>query len=76
MSALLIVPRSIVNGTVYGLPASKSVSNRVLILDALSGFSSDLKNLSEARDTSLMTDLVRSSEKEINEWTPAQRCVS
>lgn len=66
MSALLLAPRSIVNGTVYGLPASKSVSNRVLILDALSGFSSDLKNLSEARDTRLMTSLVKSSAKEIN----------
>lgn len=54
------------SGRVNGLPASKSVSNRVLILDALAGGGSVLENLSEARDTRLMTDLVRSGEVTIN----------
>ena len=66
MSALHISIRSTLTGTVSGLPASKSVSNRVLILDALSGGQSTITNLSEARDTKLMTALVSSSEKEIN----------
>ena len=64
--ALHISPQSTVSGIVSGLPASKSVSNRVLILDALSGSTSAISNLSEARDTRLMTTLVKSSEKEIN----------
>ena len=53
-------------GTVDELPSSKSVSNRVLILDALAGGKSDLTNLSQARDTQLMRSLVRSDEREIN----------
>jgi 3-phosphoshikimate 1-carboxyvinyltransferase len=55
-----------VGGTVSGLPASKSVSNRVLVLDALAGYGSELKNLSEARDTQLMQKLVKSSDKVID----------
>jgi 3-phosphoshikimate 1-carboxyvinyltransferase len=55
-----------VGGTVSGLPASKSVSNRVLILDALAGFGSDLQNLSEARDTQLMLKQVKSTERVID----------
>ncbi len=55
-----------VGGTVSGLPASKSVSNRVLVLDALAGFGSELQNLSEARDTQLMQKLVKSSDKIID----------
>ncbi len=53
---------SSVRGTLVGLPASKSVSNRVLILDALCGSQSKLRNLSEARDTVLMQKLLKSSE--------------
>lgn len=66
MSSVEIFVHSDLKGTITGLPASKSVSNRVLILDALSGGHSALSNLSEARDTKLMTALVKSSEKEIN----------
>lgn len=54
------------SGTVRFLPASKSVSNRVLILDALAGGGSELSNLSEARDTRLMQGLIRSTEDTIN----------
>lgn len=66
MSSIELSVQSDLKGTISGLPASKSVSNRVLILDALSGGQSVLSNLSEARDTKLMTALVKSSEKEIN----------
>jgi len=66
MSELHISPKSSVTGIVKNLPASKSVSNRVLVLDALSGFSSEISNLSEARDTVLMNALVRSNDREIN----------
>ncbi|MFZ9981078.1 MAG: 3-phosphoshikimate 1-carboxyvinyltransferase [Cyclobacteriaceae bacterium] len=66
MSELRISKKSAVTGIINNLPASKSVSNRVLVLDALSGFSSEISNLSEARDTVLMNALVRSNEREIN----------
>lgn len=48
------------SGTVSNLPASKSISNRVLILNALSGNQSTLHNLSDANDTQLMLKLIRS----------------
>jgi 3-phosphoshikimate 1-carboxyvinyltransferase len=44
-------------------PASKSESNRVLIIDALTGFQSDLQNLSNARDTQTMIRLLNSEDK-------------
>ncbi|MGI9544089.1 MAG: 3-phosphoshikimate 1-carboxyvinyltransferase [Cyclobacteriaceae bacterium] len=48
------------------LPASKSISNRALILDALAGGGSDLSNLSRARDTQTMIRLLESDEKELD----------
>lgn len=50
------------SGTVTSLPASKSISNRVLILDALAGGQSELLNLSEANDTVLMRRLIHSTD--------------
>jgi 3-phosphoshikimate 1-carboxyvinyltransferase len=48
------------------LPASKSESNRVLILKALSDGQNDIINVSEARDTKIMTELLNSKEKILN----------
>jgi 3-phosphoshikimate 1-carboxyvinyltransferase len=48
-------PTGIVNGTVT-LPTSKSISNRVLLLNAVSGGKTLLQNLSDATDTLLMQD--------------------
>ena len=45
------------------LPASKSESNRVLIISALSQHQPILRNLSTARDTQIMMDLLNSNEK-------------
>ncbi len=42
------------------MPSSKSISNRALILKALSGNQSIVSNLSSARDTKLMQSLVNS----------------
>ena len=56
----------VINGTAKLLPASKSVSNRALIINALSGGSSELSNLSDANDTQLMLRLVKSAEKTID----------
>jgi len=51
-------------GKVTGLPSSKSISNRALVLQALGG--GELENISTARDTRLMQALIRSSEPVIN----------
>jgi len=40
------------------LPASKSISNRALIVQALAGQSFELKNLSQAKDTIILQDLL------------------
>lgn len=48
------------------MPASKSLSNRVLIIDALSGSKSSLQNLSDANDTRLMQALVNSTDNVID----------
>lgn len=52
--------KSIIPHTVIDLPASKSIANRSLIIDALAGGSSDIANLSEARDTQTMIRLLNS----------------
>jgi 3-phosphoshikimate 1-carboxyvinyltransferase len=57
---------SVLKGTADYLPASKSIANRVLILNALSGNTSVLHNLSDANDTQLMLRHVNSSEKIID----------
>ncbi len=55
-----------VSGAASQLPSSKSISNRALILNALSGFQSVVSNLSSARDTKLMQALVGSADKVID----------
>ncbi|MDH4090569.1 MAG: 3-phosphoshikimate 1-carboxyvinyltransferase [Cyclobacteriaceae bacterium] len=56
----------VLSGEAVMLPASKSISNRALIIDALAGGTSKLHNLSDANDTQLMLRLVNSSERVID----------
>lgn len=56
----------VLSGEAVMLPASKSISNRALIIDALAGGTSKLNNLSDANDTQLMLRLVNSSERLID----------
>jgi 3-phosphoshikimate 1-carboxyvinyltransferase len=65
-SSLVLQSLSSVRGTAELLPASKSISNRVLIMNALAGNQSRLHNLSDANDTQLMLRLVNSPEKVID----------
>lgn len=58
-------PTKKINGTI-ALPGSKSESNRVLILDALSHKQSTLFNLSTAEDTRILKEALLSNEEEIN----------
>jgi 3-phosphoshikimate 1-carboxyvinyltransferase len=53
---------TVINGTAAFLPASKSISNRALIINALSGSEAVLDNLSDANDTQLMLRLVNSKD--------------
>ncbi|MBL3656548.1 3-phosphoshikimate 1-carboxyvinyltransferase [Fulvivirga sp. 2943] len=48
--------------TTISLPASKSIANRALIIDALCKSQSDIKNISEARDTQTMLRLLASND--------------
>lgn len=66
MNTIFIKHHPSFSGTVDNLPASKSISNRVLILNALSGNQSTLHNLSDANDTQLMLKLVGSEDRTIN----------
>jgi 3-phosphoshikimate 1-carboxyvinyltransferase len=65
-SHLSISKTSFISGTVLQLSSSKSISNRALILKALSGNQAAVGNLSDARDTQLMNRLVGSSDKIID----------
>lgn len=49
--------------TSISLASSKSESNRALIINALTGFRCDLKNLSTARDTQTMIRLLKSEDQ-------------
>jgi len=55
-----------IGGTIQKLPSSKSISNRALLLDALSGYQSAVSNLATARDTQLMKSLLGNTGKTID----------
>ncbi|MFZ1808137.1 MAG: 3-phosphoshikimate 1-carboxyvinyltransferase [Cyclobacteriaceae bacterium] len=63
MPNLLLKCAPQVGGTILKLPSSKSISNRALILDALSGGRSTISNLATARDTQLMKSLLATPDK-------------
>src|SRR5258708_38467467 len=63
-SSITIKGNSTVFGTVKQLPSSKSISNRALILNALTDNRSVVSNLSAARDTKLMQALINSNDQD------------
>ncbi|MFO8066720.1 MAG: 3-phosphoshikimate 1-carboxyvinyltransferase [Bacteroidales bacterium] len=68
MSVLyLTAPQNGLKGEV-GLPYSKSISNRLLIINALSGSSQKIENLSDSSDTVILKEALNicSNKKEIN----------
>lgn len=65
-SSIRISSNPKVFGTAAQLPSSKSISNRALILNALTGNRSTVSNLSSARDTKLMQALVNSPNETID----------
>ena len=65
-SSIHIKRTTVLKGKASLLPASKSISNRALIINALAGNSSKLENLSDANDTQLMLRLVNSKDQIID----------
>ena len=65
-TSIQIKRTSVLNGVATLLPASKSISNRALIINALAGGTSELHNLSDANDTQLMLRLVNAKDRLID----------
>jgi 3-phosphoshikimate 1-carboxyvinyltransferase len=65
-SSINIKRTDVLKGKAALLPASKSISNRALIINALAGSKSTLENLSDANDTQLMLKLVNSKDRTID----------
>src|SRR5690554_1323471 len=60
-----IYPPNAINTTIK-LPASKSISNRALILNALSSSNYPIENLSDCEDTQVIIDAFNSNSNEID----------
>ena len=65
MNFIISHPTGILNGSI-DLPLSKSESNRILIVQALSKGKVGVEHLSDARDTKLLQEALRSALSEIN----------
>ncbi|HEV7381364.1 MAG TPA: 3-phosphoshikimate 1-carboxyvinyltransferase [Dyadobacter sp.] len=63
MKSILVHPPQNPIATEIKLAASKSECNRALIINALTGFTSELSNISEARDSQTMLRLLASDEE-------------
>ena len=66
MSSLAISRKEEFSGTINKVPSSKSISNRALIINALSGNRSVVSNLASARDTQLMKKLLASKDQTLD----------
>ena len=60
MDIIVIAPEKYTNCTI-DLPTSKSISNRLLLLNALSYSPYKIKNLSDSDDTRVMLDVLNSN---------------
>ena len=63
---LQLEPTPYIQSTSINLPASKSESNRALIIQALSQYHINLQNISNARDTQTMLRLLQSAAYELD----------
>ncbi len=57
---------NVLKGTATLLPASKSINNRALIINALAGNRSPISNMSDANDVQLMLRLINSTDETID----------
>ena len=65
MNAKIQISSPLINGKVH-LSGSKSISNRLIILQALSGHSNELKNLSDSDDTTVLQKALSAKDTTIN----------
>lgn len=65
-TSITIDQTNVLQGIATLLPASKSISNRALIINALAGGHSNLSNLSDANDTQLMLRLINDADSVID----------
>jgi len=65
MDYSLFHPNSIISGEI-NLPSSKSLSNRALIIRALSNSFFDIINLSQANDTTILKNALQTKSRKIN----------
>ena len=63
---ITILKKSSLQGNVRSLPSSKSLSNRALIINALTQNQGIVENLSTARDTQLMQSLLNTPDRVID----------
>lgn len=66
LKSILVNPQTQPIRTAIQLASSKSESNRSLIISALTNFESQLSNVSEARDSQTLEQLLHSEEEEAN----------
>jgi 3-phosphoshikimate 1-carboxyvinyltransferase len=62
----IVAPNTLEKGFEVNLPSSKSIANRLLIIQALAGGEMDIHELSEADDTQLLQYLLNSDLSEFN----------
>jgi len=65
VNAKIQISSPLINGKVH-LSGSKSISNRLIILQALSGHSNELKNLSDSDDTTVLQKALSAKDTTIN----------
>ena len=70
-----LIPPSVVTATIQ-LPASKSISNRALIINALGKGIYPPENLSDCDDTQVMIKLSPKGKRRLTSWLRALLCVS
>lgn len=70
-----LIPPSVVTATIQ-LPASKSISNRALIINALGKGIYPPENLSDCDDTQVMIKALTRGKRRLTLWLRALLCVS
>ena len=66
MIELQLIHKRLLNSINVELPASKSISNRLLIINKIAQSDITIDNLSDADDTIILQQLLKSNDKEVN----------
>lgn len=66
MIELQLIHNRLLNSMNLELPGSKSISNRLLIINKIAQSDLTIDNLSDADDTTILKQLLESDDKEVN----------